>query len=159
PLLGSVTTSVGSVRASGGLPRTPGFPSLIRILPSGLNFTTTLPLLPSPGNVLSSSGLAARASVTHTFPSRSTWMPCGHANIPPPKLLISFPDSSKWWTGLALVPRQPGAVPGEHRSVAHTDLPSRSMATPLEPPHGLDSRLSCAQSRMTRYGLAPLLTG
>ena len=26
-------------------------------------------------------------------------MPCGHTNIPPPKLLISFPDSSKWWTG------------------------------------------------------------
>src|SRR4029450_11531696 len=64
-----------------------------------------------------------------TFPSRSTWIPCGQTNIPPPKLLISFPDSSKWWTGFALAPRQPGAVPGEHRSVAHTDLPSRSLAT------------------------------
>src|SRR5450755_3476042 len=86
-------------------------------------------------------------------------MPCGHTNIPPPKLLISLPDSSKWWTGFALLPRQPGAVPGEQRSVAHTDLPSRSMATPLDPPHGLSSRVSCAQSRITRYGLAPLLTG
>src|SRR6266700_4694160 len=86
-------------------------------------------------------------------------MPWGHTNIPPPKLLISLPDSSKWWIGLALVPRQPGATPGEQRSVAHTVLPSRSMATPLEPPHGLFSSVSCAQSRMMRYGLAPLLTG
>ena len=39
-----------------------------------------------------SSGLGARASVTHTLPSQSTWMPCGHTNMPPPKLLISFPD-------------------------------------------------------------------
>src|SRR5580704_10977918 len=61
--------------------------------------------------------------------------------------------------GFALVPRQPGATPGEQRSVAHTVLPSRSMATPLDPPHGLFSTVSCAQSRMTRYGLAPLLTG
>ena len=38
-------------------------------------------------------------------------MPCGHTNIPPPKLLISFPDSSKWWTGFALVPRHPGCGP------------------------------------------------
>src|SRR5262249_6271295 len=86
-------------------------------------------------------------------------MPCGHTNMPPPKLLISLPVSSKWWTGFALVPRQPGAIPGEQRSVAHTDLPSLSMATPLEPPQGLFSRVSCAQSRMTRYGWAPPLTG
>src|SRR6185436_14894802 len=159
PFVGSVTTSFGSVRASGGFPLTPGFPSVIRILPSGLNLTTTLPFLSSPGYFLSSSGLAVRASATHTFPSRSTWIPWGHTNIPPPKLLISLPDSSNLWTGFALVPRQPGAVPGEHRSVAHTDLPSLSMATPLEPPHGRPSEFSCPQSRMTRYGLAPLLTG
>src|SRR5262249_47517651 len=146
PLLGSVTTSFGSVRPSGGFPLTPGFPSVISTLPSGLNLTTTLPFWSSPGNLLSSSGLAARASVTHTFPSRSTWIPCGQTNIPPPKLLISFPDWSKRWIGFALVPRQPGAIPGEQRSVAHTDLPSRSMATPLDPPHGLPSRVSCAQS-------------
>src|SRR6202165_553243 len=121
----------------------------MRTLPSGLNLTTKLPLSCSPGNFLSSSGLGARASVTHTFPSRSTWMPCGHTNMPPPELLISFPDSSNLWTGFAFVPRQPEVVPGEHRSVAHTDLPSRSMATPLEPPHGLFSRVNCAQSRVT----------
>src|SRR5882762_11767345 len=159
PFPGSVTTSVGSVRASGGLPLTPGFPRVMRILPSGLNLTTTLPLSFSPGNLLRSSGLGARASVTQTFPSRSTWMPGGQTNIAPPKLLISFPDSSNLWTGFALVPRQPGVVPGEHRSVAHTDLPSRSMATPLDPPHGLASIVSWPQSRMTRYGFAPVLTG
>src|ERR1700692_2675557 len=50
-------------------------------------------------------------------------------------------------------------IPGEQRSVAHTDLPSRSMATPLDPPHGRFSSVSWPQSRMTRYGLAPLLMG
>src|SRR5262249_8634756 len=89
----------------------------------------------------------------------STWIPCGHTNMPPPKLLTSFPDGSNRWTGLALVPRQPGAVPGEQRSVAHTERPSRSIATPFDPPHGRFSTVSCPQSRMTRYGLAPLLTG
>ena len=91
-----------------------------------------------------------RASATQTLPSRSTWMPCGHTNMPPPKLRTSLPDSSNRCTGFALVPRQPGAVPGEQRSVAHTDLPSLSMATPLDPPHGRFSMVSCAQSRMTR---------
>src|ERR1700736_5608819 len=66
PLAGSVTTTVGSVRASGGFPLTPGFPSVIRTLPSGLNLTTTLPFLSSPGKFLSSSVLA-RLSPTH-FP-------------------------------------------------------------------------------------------
>jgi hypothetical protein len=32
------------------------------------------------------------------------------------------------------------------------------MATPFEPPHG-PSVVNCAQSRITWYGLAPLLTG
>src|SRR5580698_5541560 len=86
-------------------------------------------------------------------------MPCGHTNIPPPKLLISFPESSNRWTGFTFVPRQPGVVPAEHRSVAHTDLPSRSMATPLEPPHGRASIVRYAQSLMTTYGLAPPFTG
>src|SRR6266446_3934980 len=124
----------------------------MRTLPSGLNLTTTLPLSFSPGNLLRSSGLGARASVTQTFPSRSTWMPCGQTNIAPPKLLISFPDSSNLWTGFALVPRQPGVVPGEHRSVAHTDLPSQSTATPLDAPRHLPSGL-CVQFRITRYGV------
>ena len=146
----SVTTSVGSVNASGGLPSTPNVPNTRSTSPCGLNLPTTLPLSFSSGNCWSSSGLGTRASATHTFPSRSRWLPCGHTNIPPPKLLFSFPDSSKWWMGFALVPRQPGAIPGEHRSVAHTDLPSRSMATPLEPPHGLPSKFSCAQSRIVR---------
>ena len=70
-VLGSVTTSVGSVRASGGFPLTPGFPNVIRTLPSGLNFTTTLPFLPSPGNFGRSSGLGAvRRSPTHFHPDR-----------------------------------------------------------------------------------------
>src|SRR6202161_601364 len=65
-------------------------------------------------------------------------MPCGHTTSPPPKLLISFPESSKRWTGLAFVPRQPGVVPGEHLSVAHTDLPvsidSHAIGTAPGPP-------------------------
>jgi hypothetical protein len=77
-------------------------------------------------------------------------MPCGQTNIPPPKLLISFPDSSKWWTGFAWVPRQPGIVPGEQRSVAQTVLPSLSIATPFDPPHARFSIVNCAQSRITR---------
>src|SRR5206468_9695341 len=150
PFSGSVTTSFGSVSASGGLPRTPGLPSVISTLPSGLNLTTTLPLLSSPGNFCSSSRLATRASVTQTLPSRSTWMPCGHTNMPPPKLLTSLPCSSNRWTGLALVPRQPGAVPGEQRSVAHTDLPSRSTATPFEPPQDRKStRLNSSHDQIS----------
>src|SRR6185436_17022187 len=86
-------------------------------------------------------------------------MPCGHTNIPPPKLRISLPEASKWCTGLALVPRHPGAVPGEQRSVAHTERPSRSIARPLEPPHGRCSEVNCAQSRTMWYGFVPLLTG
>jgi hypothetical protein len=149
-LLGSVTTSFGSVSASGGLPRTPGLPKVISTWPCGLNLTTTLPFLSSPGNFVRSSALGARASLTHTLPSRSTWMPCGHTNMPAPKLRTSFPLSSNRCTGLALVPRQPGVVPGEQRSTAQTDLPSRSMATPFEPPHGRFSIVSCPQSWMTR---------
>jgi hypothetical protein len=42
---------VGSVSASGGFPFTPGVPSVINTLPSGLNFMTTLPFGSSPGNV------------------------------------------------------------------------------------------------------------
>src|SRR4029079_731002 len=53
----------------------------------------------------------------------------------------------------------PGVVPGEQRSVAHTVLPSLSIATPFEPPHGRFSPVNCAQSRTTRYGLVPLFTG
>src|SRR5215472_5283901 len=122
----------------------------MRILPAGLNLITTLPFLSSPGKFLRSPALGARESATHTLPSRSTWMPCGHTNSPPPKLRISLPDSSNKWTELAFVPRHPGVVPDEQRSVAHTDLPSRSMATPLEPPQGLFSSVNVAQSRMMR---------
>ena len=39
---------------SGGLPTTPGVPSVMSTLPSGLNLTTTLPFVFSPGNFLSS---------------------------------------------------------------------------------------------------------
>src|SRR4051812_41152921 len=119
---------------------------------------TALPFFAALGSFCTSAAVGIRASVTQTLPSLSTWMPCGHTNMPPPKLLISLPFSSKWWTGLTLVPRQPGVVPGPHRSVAHTVLPSLSTATPFEPPHGRFSLLICAQSRMTLYGLAPLFT-
>src|SRR5216117_4007935 len=71
-------TSFGSVSASGGSPFTPGLPNVISTLPSGLNLMTTLPFLSSPGNLMRSSAVGTRASVTHTFPSRSTWMPCPH---------------------------------------------------------------------------------
>ena len=72
---GAVATSDGMLKASGPSPATPGLPSVNRTLPSWLNLTTTWPFpsLPCP-------------SVTHTLPSRSTWMPCGSTNMPAPKL-------------------------------------------------------------------------
>src|SRR5262249_15785208 len=66
PLLGSVTPSFGSVNASGGSPFTPGLPKVMSTLPSGLNLITTLPFLSSPGNLVRSSAVGTRASVTHT---------------------------------------------------------------------------------------------
>src|ERR1051326_4481744 len=77
-------------------------------------------------------------------------MPCGQANIPPPKLPISLPDESKWWIGFTLLPTQPGTGLDTHRSVAHTVLPSRSMATPLEPPHALPSMRVQPRPRLRR---------
>src|SRR3990167_6014904 len=78
--------------------------------------------------------------------------------MPPPKLAIRLPDSSNLLIGSALVPRHPGVIGPEQRSADHTDRPSRSTATPLVPPKGRPSGPS-PQLRMTRYGLAPLLTG
>ena len=55
------------------------------------------------------------------------WIPCGQANIPSPKLLISLPDASNLWTVGRSDPMQL-LVP--HRSVTQMEVPSisRSMA-------------------------------
>ena len=60
-------------------------------------------------------------------------------------------DGNIWVTDArAPTPDELQKFPGEQRSVAHTDLPSRSIATPFEPPQGRFSCVSCPQSRMTR---------
>ena len=69
---GARMTSHGSFSDSGGSPGAPPFPIVIRILPSGLNLITRLPLPAASGNFAISSGVAARSSVTQTLPSLST---------------------------------------------------------------------------------------
>ncbi|MET0501343.1 MAG: hypothetical protein ABW172_07475 [Candidatus Binatia bacterium] len=56
--------------------------------------------------------------------------PDEHAAAKAPDL---FPVSSKRWTGFALLPRQPRAIPGEDRSVAQTDLPSLTCSAAFDP--------------------------
>jgi hypothetical protein len=88
----SATTSVGSVSAS-------GFPDA-RFAQRHQHLAVWTELDDDAAFLVFSGELLEvvrtwRESVTHTFPSPSTWMPCGQTNIPAPKLLISFPDSSK----------------------------------------------------------------
>ena len=85
---GATTTSLGELKwVPDRFPAVPGVPSLISTLPSALNFTTCWPRL-SPFGVR----LAATASVTQTLPSGSIARPCGQMNMPPPKLVTTFPS-------------------------------------------------------------------
>src|SRR5215510_661604 len=166
--LGAITTLVGWVRASGGFPATPGFPSVNRTLSSGLNFTTMWPLSFSPENFASSRSFADLWSATHTLPSRSTYILCGKINIPVPKLFTRLPDESNFRTGGRVEPAQlsywnadaPGGVSGfaPHRSATQMDSPSRSMSTALRAPQVLPSG-SFAHGAMDWYGLGRSLVG
>src|SRR5262249_11436539 len=133
---GAVTTSQGSLRALGGSPASPGLPSVSRTLPSGLNLTTVWPFPFASGNFWSSSCVAARASVTQTLPSLSTWIPCGNTNIPPPKLFTNFPDESNLRTAGRF---DPAHELTPQRSATQIDLPSGSTSTADNEPHVLPS--------------------
>jgi hypothetical protein len=104
--LGAVTTLVGSLSASGGLPATPAVPSVISTLPYGLNLTMMLPFAFSSGLLLCSLWFALLASATQMLPSWSTWILWGKMNMPAPKLLIKLPDESNFITGATVEPAQ-----------------------------------------------------
>src|SRR6516225_4685800 len=65
------------------------------------------PLADSPSTVS-----LALASLAHTFPSASTVNPWGNANIPPPKLVRSFPEGSNFKIGGSERPTQVAAPAG-----------------------------------------------
>src|SRR5512145_204169 len=111
--LGAVTTLVGSVKASGGLPAVPGLPIVSSTLPSGLNLTTVWPFALSAGYLLRSRSFALLASTTHTLPSASTWILWGKTNMPAPKLVTRFPDESNLSTGGSVDPAQLSYANGE----------------------------------------------
>src|ERR1700752_4800264 len=129
---GALTTSLGSVNASGGFPALPGVPSCSSTLPSGLNLMTVCPLPAESGNCLSSASVADRASTTQTLPSLSTSMPCGQRICPAPKLLITFPLGSNLTIGSTFEPAHELAP---HRSPTQIDLPSTSTWMALTDPH------------------------
>src|ERR1051326_7361356 len=64
--LGAVTTAEGRLKVSFVSPATPGRPSVMSTVPSGLNLVTVWPLPSFP------SVLAPQRSNTHTLPLRST---------------------------------------------------------------------------------------
>src|ERR1700719_3538226 len=129
---GATSTAEGALNSSLPLPATPGLPSVISTLPSGLNLKTwwPLPSLPSP-------------SVTHTFPAGSTNRPCGNNMRPAPKLFTSLPVSSNLRTGSRFEPSQPNCTPAltcdggakaPQRSATQMLLPSRSVPMPAVEP-------------------------
>src|SRR5262245_1655416 len=75
--------------------------------------------------------------------------------MPPPKLLISFPCSSKWRTESSMESWQEFAP---HRSATQMDLPSLSISTALVEPHVRPSG-SFAQSVIVWYALGNELVG
>ena len=85
---GVTSTSDGMLNCPSAVPATPGSPSRISTSPSGLNLITKWP---SPSGTRSS-GTNPFASVTQTFPSWSTNIPCGQAIRPAPKLLSASPS-------------------------------------------------------------------
>src|SRR5215470_11369633 len=130
--LGATSVAEGALNSSGPLPATPGLPSVINTLPSGLNLNTwwPLPSFPSP-------------SITHTFPSGSTERPCGNNTRPAPKLFTSLPDSSNLRIGSRFEPSQPICTPGltcdggakaPQRSATQMLLPSISTPMPAVEP-------------------------
>src|ERR1041384_328230 len=131
--LGAVTTAEGRLKVSFVSPATPGRPSVMSTVPSGLNLVTVWPLPSFPS-----------ASATKTLPSRSTWIACGNTKRPAPKLCTSRPDGSNFRTGARLEPAQ---VLSPQRSNTHT-LPLRSTSTALVEPQG---RLSFAQPCSAEY--------
>src|ERR1051326_3798067 len=131
--LGAVTTAEGRLKVSFVSPATPGRPSVMSTVPSGLNLVTVWPLPSFPS-----------ASATKTLPSRSTWIACGNTKRPLPKLCNSRPDGSNFRTGARLEPAQ---VLSPQRSNTHT-LPLRSTSTALVEPQG---RLSFAQPCSAEY--------
>src|SRR5262249_10527436 len=90
-----------------------------------------------------------------TFPSLSTWMPCGNTNMPSPKLFTSLPDASNLRTVGKFEPEQ---VFAPHLSATQMDLPSGSISTALVAPHVLPSGIF-AQFSTVSYGLGRSLTG
>src|SRR5215510_6831147 len=135
---GAVTTSLGRLNVSGPSPATPALPSVISTFPSGLNLNTWWPLPSLPV-----------ASLAQTLPSRSTWKPCGWVNIPSPNIFKTLPEGSSLMIGAKLDPVQ--LVP-PHRSNTQM-LPSRSISTPIVPPHFLPPG-SVPQPSSMRYGFS-----
>src|SRR5689334_20316048 len=99
--LGATTTSEGELKCLSSLPATPGVPSVISTLPSGLSFSTVWPL-----PAVSPLGGVPRPSVTQRLPSLSTKRPCGKLNILAPQLATSVPDASYLLIGLMFEPSQ-----------------------------------------------------
>src|SRR5215510_14604611 len=94
-------------------------------------------------------------SVTQTFPSLSTCMPCGKMNMPAPKLLTRFPFSSNLRTTGRDEPAQEFAP---HRSATQMDLPSGAISTALVDPQFLPSGIFAHPSTV-RYGLGRSFIG
>ena len=144
-----MTTSLGELKCVLSLPETPGVPSVINTLPLELNLTTWCPRLPAGARA------GATASVTQTLPSRSTSMPCGQMNIPPPKLATTLPSGLNLITESSFEsrhssPNRFGSV-ASHRTIAQMCWPSGSMVTsptaPICRPAGI-----CGQPSTARYG-------
>src|SRR5262245_46858130 len=153
---GATSTADGALNSSGPSPATPGLPSVISTLPSGLNLNTWWPLPSLP-----------RPSVTHTLPARSTCRPCGNSSSPSPKAFTSLPDASNLRIGGRFEPSHANGVPGfisegganaPQRSATQTLLPSGSMSTPLVEPQFRPVG-SFAQFSIAWYGLGAELVG
>ena len=111
--------------------------------------------------------LDATASVTQTLPSRSTSMPCGQMNMPPPKLFTTLPSGPNCTIGSVFEsrhssPNRARSSRRSHRTTAQMCRPSGSIATLPAAPIGLPFG-SLAQPSTMRYGFgnpcAPTLRG
>src|SRR5215207_629375 len=89
---GATSTSFGCQKNALSRPP-PGLPSVSSSLPSGLNLKIWCPFGRDALSVTDPATARVQAqSVTHTFPSRSTWMPCGDSISPAPNDAVSVPD-------------------------------------------------------------------
>src|SRR5512143_3348341 len=118
-------------------------------LPSGLNLKIWWPLFtagagvagaaPRPPAVLSPARPPPlrppppvhAQSVTHTLPSRSTWIPCGAIRSPAPKCATTVPVESNFRIGSRLEVAQLFVL---HRSAIQILVPFLSMSTALVEP-------------------------